>query len=96
MSTDERTEPEVILDYDRVEDLQHLLGTVEDWLLHCSEEALDDLAGFLTGLGWAPLATPERRVAYLVNDLGEYTVALGTALRHSAQRRAGSGAGPAA
>lgn len=101
MSTDEPTEPEVILDYDRAEDLRHLLETVEDWLLHCGEEALDDLAGFLTGLGWAPFASRERRVAVLINDLGEYAVALGTALRQPAarqpaQRRAGIGAGPAA
>jgi hypothetical protein len=70
----------VVLDADQVEALRHLLGTVEDWLLHCSEEVIDDLAEFLTGLGWAPFASRERRVAHLVDDLGEHAVSLRGAL----------------
>ncbi|TQM11046.1 hypothetical protein [Pseudonocardia kunmingensis] len=86
------TEPGVVLDPDQAERLRHLIGTVEDWLLHCGDEALDDLAGFLTGLGRASsFASRERLVDDLVNDLGEHAVALRTALRH-----AGIGAGPAA
>lgn len=37
---------------DQADDLRRLLGTVEDWLLHAGDEARDDLAEFLIGLGW--------------------------------------------
>lgn len=86
------TEPAVVLDPDQADRLRHLIDTVEDWLLHCGDEAHDDLAAFLTGLGRvSSFASRERLVDDLVNDLGEHAVALRTALRH-----AGTGAGPAA
>ncbi len=91
MNTTHSTEPVVGLDPDQVEALRHLLGTVEDWLLHCGDEALDDLGGFLTGLGWAPAGPPGRLVANLITDLGEQAVALRRALRS-----AGTTTGPAA
>ncbi len=76
------TEPAVGLDPDQVEQLRHLLGTVEDWLLHCREETLEDLAGFLTGLAWASSFTPpERLVPDLITELGEHTLTLRAALR---------------
>ncbi len=65
----------LMLDHDQAEQLHHLLGIVEDWLLHCCEEALDDLGRFLTGLGWTG-GPPERLVATLITELGEYSLAL--------------------
>lgn len=76
------TEPVVGLDPYQVEQLRHLLGTVADWLGHCREETLEDLAGFLTGLAWASSFTPpERLVPDLIAELGEHTLTLRTALR---------------
>ncbi len=86
MSTTEHREPVVVLHPDQVETLRDLLGTVEDWLLHCGGEALDDLAAFLTNLSWAPSTAPEQLATDLVNDLGEQAVALATALRETALR----------
>lgn len=89
-NTTNHTGPVVVLGPDQVEELHYLIGIVEDWLLHCGEEALEDLGGFLTsaGLGQTPPAVPERLVAELVNDLGEHTVALRAALRRSTPDRA--------
>jgi hypothetical protein len=99
MSTTEHSEPIVVLHLDQAEALRHLLGTVEDWLLHCGDEALDDLAGFLAGLGWAPRSAPRRLAANLVSDLGDQTLVLGTAIRTGPRRplpgQAGALAGPA-
>jgi hypothetical protein len=86
MSMTEHREPVVILHLDQVETLQHLLGTVEDWLLHCGGESLDDLAGFLTGLSWASHTTPQQLAANLISDLGDQTITLTTALRETALR----------
>jgi hypothetical protein len=66
----------VLLDPEQVD---RLLGTVEDWLLHAGDEARDDLAEFLTGLGWST-GSPERLAAGLIADLGEHTVLLRRAL----------------
>lgn len=91
------TGPVVVLGPDQVEELHHLIGIVEDWLLHCGEEALADLGGFLTsaGAGRTPPVVPGRLVAELVNDLGEHTVALRAALRRPTLDRAAiPGTGP--
>ena len=69
----------MILHPDQADELRRLLGTVEDWLLHASDEARDDLAEFLTGLGWST-GSPERLAAGLIADLGEHTVLLRRAL----------------
>jgi hypothetical protein len=69
----------VLLDAEQVDELRRLLGTVEDWLLHAGDEARDDLAGFLAGLGWSA-APPERLAAGLIADLGEHSVLLRRAL----------------
>lgn len=90
MNTTTNTEPVVVLDADQVEQLRHLLGTVEDWLLHCGDEALDDLAAFLAGLGWAPRDAPERLAANLVSELGDQAVSLRTALHRTGQHRPAS------
>ena len=65
----------ITLHLDQADDLRRLLGTVEDWLLHASFETLDDLGGFLTGLGWSN-AAPEQLVTWLIHDLGEHTLTL--------------------
>jgi len=96
MTTTTHSEPVVFLDPDQVETLRHLLDTVEDWLLHCSDESLDDLAGFLAGLSRAFHATPQQLAADLVNDLGDHGVALTAALRETALRGAGIATGPTA
>lgn len=53
--------PKPHLDRDHVDELHHLLGTIEDWLLHCCDDTRDDLGRFLAGLGWP--GTPERAAA---------------------------------
>jgi hypothetical protein len=69
----------VLLDPEQVDELRRLLGTVEDWLLHASGEARDDLGGFLAGLAWS-VALPEQLAAALIGELGEHTVLLRQAL----------------
>jgi hypothetical protein len=69
----------VLLDPDQADDLRRLLGTIEDWLLHCTEDTREDLAEFLTALAWSA-APPERLATSLVADLGEHTVLLRQAL----------------
>jgi hypothetical protein len=76
------TEPVVLLDPYQVEQLRHLLGAVEDWLLHCSYEVHDDLTGFLTALAWASSFTPPQRlVPDLITELGQHTMTLRAALQ---------------
>jgi hypothetical protein len=65
----------MILHPDQADELRRLLGVVEDWLLHASVDTLDELGGFLTGLGWSG-AGPEQLVTWLINDLGEHTITL--------------------
>lgn len=65
----------ITLHLDQADDLRRLLGIVEDWLLHASFEVLDELGGFLTGLGWSN-AAPEQLVTWLIHDLGEHTLTL--------------------
>jgi hypothetical protein len=76
---------QTILHPDQVEELRRLLGTIEDWLLHASVETIDELGGFLRGLGGS-VAGPEQLVTWLIHDLGEHTLTL----------RPGSGTGSAA
>ena len=61
---------QTILHPDQADELRRLLGTVEDWLLHASVETLDELGGFLVGLGGSG-AGPEQLVTWLIHDLGE-------------------------
>jgi hypothetical protein len=66
---------QTILHPDQADELRRLLGTVEDWLLHASVETLDELGGFLVGLGGSG-AGPEQLVTWLIHDLGEHTITL--------------------
>jgi hypothetical protein len=76
----------VLLDPEHVDELRRLLGTVEDWLLHASEEALDDLGEFLAGQAWS--TTPAQWLtAALISELGEHTVLLRRALARPPGRR---------
>ena len=59
----------MILHPDQADELRRLLGTVEDWLLHTSPEVIDDLGGFLTGLGWG-IAAPQQLVTWLIHATG--------------------------
>ena len=78
--TDPAPDPAAVpLDPEHVDDLRRLLGTVEDWLLHAGDEALDDLGEFLAGQAWST-GPAERRAAALIADLGEHTVLLRAAL----------------
>jgi hypothetical protein len=79
----------VLVDPDQIEQLRRLLGTVEDWLLHASDEARDDLAGFLAGLSWST-APAERLAAALIAELGEHTILLRQALRGAPRTGAAS------
>ncbi len=63
--------PPLMLDHHQAEELRHLLGTIEDWLLRCCDEATDDLGRFLTDLGWNP-GPPQRLVTMLITELGEH------------------------
>jgi len=66
---------QTILHPDQVDELRRLLGTIEDWLLHASVETIDELGGFLRGLGGS-VAGPEQLVTWLIHDLGEHTLTL--------------------
>jgi hypothetical protein len=79
---------QTILHPDQVDELRRLLGTIEDWLLHASVETIDELGGFLRGLGGlgGSVAGPEQLLTWLIHDLGEHTLTL----------RPGSGTGSAA
>jgi hypothetical protein len=59
---------------DEVVELAHLLGVVEDWLLHTDEIVLDDLKSFLH-------ATGPQRVSQFIDDLGDAGVTLARLLR---------------
>jgi hypothetical protein len=58
----------IVLHADEVDDLIHLLGTFEDWLIHASEDVHDDLRAFL----------PERphRVDEFITHIGTTTTVL--------------------
>lgn len=60
---------------DEVAELAHLLGVVEDWLLHTDEIVLDDLESFL------PHATGPQRVSQFIDALGDAGVTLARLLR---------------
>jgi hypothetical protein len=66
-------EPTVPVHADDAEDIIALLGIVEDWLRHASDEVRDELAAF-TG------HTP-RALTLLIDDLGHQAVRLRHALR---------------
>jgi hypothetical protein len=57
--------PSVTLPDETVDDLCRLLSTVEDWLLHTSDDVLADLSEFLG-----------RNPHPLIGDLGDTTVML--------------------
>jgi hypothetical protein len=76
----------VLLDPEHVDELRRLLGTVEDWLLHASDEARDDLAAFLAALAWST-APPEQLTAALIAELGQHTVQLRAALTRALPAR---------
>jgi hypothetical protein len=77
---DPATDPAAVLvNPDQLDDLRRLLGTVEDWLLHAGDEALDDLGGFLAAQACSA-GPPQRPTAALIADLGEHTVLLRRAL----------------
>jgi hypothetical protein len=60
---------------EQAEQIRRLLGTVEDWLLHTTDDVRDDLGGFLAGLSWS--ATPaEQLLTWLIDDLGEQALTL--------------------
>jgi hypothetical protein len=69
-------QPGVVLDADEAADLAHLLGVVEDWLLHADDDARADLAGFLDGSGNGRLAA-----AGLATLLGHHALTLHHRLR---------------
>lgn len=68
--------PPYQLDAHHAADLAHLLGVVEDFLLH-SEQAQDDLADF----AFHHCPSPARAVAATIDDLGRTAVSLGRHLR---------------
>lgn len=52
-----------------IEELAHLIGLMEDWLLHAEPETLDDLASFLPN---PPCNQPGR----VIDALGNATIRL--------------------
>jgi hypothetical protein len=48
------------------------LGLLEDWLLHCGRDTLDELADF----AYHGTGNPRFAVTELIADLGRYSVAL--------------------
>ena len=82
------------LDFDQIEELRRLVGTVEDWLLHTSFEVRDDLGAFLTGLGWSG-AEPQQLVTWLIDALGEQTIVLRPNTTSPNTSSPGSKTGPA-
>jgi hypothetical protein len=71
----------VVLDPDLAEDLHWAVGLVEDWLLHASPEALDELAEFAYG----PAHRGPDQLRWLIDLLGEATVRLRPAPQPSNQ-----------
>ena len=51
-STD--TDPTVAIYLDEAAELLHLLGQIEDWLIHCDNATFDDVTGFFDGTGQRP------------------------------------------
>lgn len=62
-----------------VEDLAWLIGILEDWLLHASEDACEDLAEF-AGRGAFTRST-EQHARMIARQLGDHHVTLCRALR---------------
>lgn len=65
----------VALDHDLAEDLHWAIGLVEDWLLHASPEALDELADFAYGPTRRGHDSPDQ-LRWLIDLLGEAAVRL--------------------
>ena len=62
-----------------IEDLAWLIGILEDWLLHASDDAYDDLTEFA---GRGPFTRPAEQHARLIaRQLGDHHVTLLRALR---------------
>ena len=63
----------------QIEDLAWLIGILEDWLLHASDDAYDDLAHFA---GRGPFTRPADQHGRLIaHQLGDHHVTLLGALR---------------
>lgn len=60
----------VTLEPHEVEELYWLLGQLEDWLLHASDEVVDELGEFVDRLH------ARGAVLHVVDTLGRYTVEL--------------------
>jgi hypothetical protein len=61
------------VDDERSEDLCWAVGLVEDWLLHASDEALDELADFAYG---PPPHHGRRRLRWIIELLGDAALRL--------------------
>jgi hypothetical protein len=62
-----------------VEDLAWLIGILEDWLLHASDDTTADLAQFAGGGPFT--AHPDRHARMIANQLGDHHVILRRALK---------------
>ena len=63
----------------QVEDLAWLIGILEDWLLHASDDAYGDLADFA---GRGPFTRPaDQHARIIAHQLGDHHVTLLRALR---------------
>jgi hypothetical protein len=60
----------VTLQPHEVEELHWLLGQLEDWLLHASDEVIDELGDFVNHL------YPRGAVLHVIDTLGLYCVEL--------------------
>lgn len=65
-------EPAIAVDACIAEPLCHDLGVLEDWLLHASDEALDELAEF----AYHDIGRARACLTDLITDLGRYQVIL--------------------
>lgn len=73
-------EPTVALHLDEAEVLKNALGRLEDWLLHCDTDTLEDITAFFDGPGNGRLA-----VEGLIRTLGCHAVMLDQRLKDVGQ-----------
>lgn len=59
------------------------LGVIEDWLLHCSSDTLEELADF----AYHANHDPRFAVAELIGDLGRYSVTINRLLKAQIQQQ---------
>lgn len=74
------SQPTIALDLDEAEELTHVLGRLEDWLMHCDSCTVEDITTFFDGPGNGRLA-----VAGLIRLLGNHAVMLGQRLKDVGQ-----------